>query len=189
MNYYESIYININKIIKDVTNNSIIPPELLFALCCNESGKWLAVKNENIPSRAEPHVLNALKLVQKGEKVNYKGIVMDDLINLSPDKLMELSSSYGMTQIMGWWTLKHIPFSIVDLQDFSLALKATIAILTLSQDKQPMGNELALPYINNLDYESVLRIWNTGKHDGQTYDHDYVKNGFKAIIMWFKYSQ
>lgn len=187
MNYYELIYNNIEHNVKMAALNSIIPSELLFALCCNESGKWLA-KKEIIPSRSEPHVLNALKLVQKGEKQNYKEIVMDDLLEKSPDELVRLSSSYGVTQIMGWWTLKFIPFSIDDLNNPNKALKATIEILSLSQDKQPIGNESALQYINEFDYESVFRIWNTGKHDGKTYHDDYVKNGFKAVIMWLKYN-
>lgn len=187
MNYYEAIYYNVKDIIKEVIKDSFLPPELLFALCCNESGKWLA-RREQVPSRPEPHVLNALKLVQRGEKQNYKGIVMDDLVEMTADQLQELASSHGMTQIMGWWTLKYIPFSIAHLNNPITALRATINILSLSQDKQPIGNESALQYINNFDYESVLRIWNTGKHDGKTYHEDYIKNGFKAIIMWFKYN-
>lgn len=191
MNYYEAIYLNIKYAINTASLNSIIPPELLFALCCNESGKWLA-QNEPVPVRAEPQVLNFLKLVQKGEKKNYKGFIQDDLLILSPDKLFELSCSYGATQIMGWWTLKYyIPqFTVIDIQnDFIKALQATISILSLEEEKQPPGNQSALQYINNMDYESVFKIWNTGKHDGQTYDADYVKNGYKAMLMWLKYNQ
>jgi len=188
MNYYEAIYNNIESVVKKAALDSIIPPELLFALCCNESGLWLA-KNELIPLRFEPHVLNFLRLVKKGEKHDYKGIVMNDLIELSPDKLQEASCSYGITQIMGWWKF-FIPFDIEQIKTDNLkALHITITILTLPQDKQPIGNESALQYINEFDYESVFRIWNTGKHDGKTYDDDYVKNGFKATLMWLKYNQ
>lgn len=187
MNYYEEIYKNIEYQIKMLTLDSFVPPELLFALCCNESGKWLA-KNEPVPVRAEPHVLNALRLVQKGEKQNYKGLIQGDVMECSPDKLFELSCSYGATQIMGWWTFKYIPFTVVDIQNnFAKALQATIHILSMPQDKQPPGNESALQYINDMNYESVFRIWNTGKHDGKTYHEDYVKNGYKAMLMWLKY--
>lgn len=188
MDYYKEIYKNIGQQIKTIILNSFIPPELLFALCCNESGKWLA-QNDPVPVRAEPHVLNALKLVKKGEKQNYKGLTQDDLVECSPDKLFELSCSYGVTQIMGWWTFKYIPFTILDIQNNSdKALQATIHILSMLQDKQPQGNESALQYINSMDYESVFKIWNTGRHDGKTYDEDYVKNGYKAMLMWLKHN-
>lgn len=178
---YKKVYEQYSQMIIDRCKKTIVPPELIYALICLESGGKLPAY------RFEPRVFETLKKVKRGEKAEFKGITTEDLVEYPPDLIQKLSASYGLTQIMGWWTVKNLPFSITGEIKPEVYIDATMYILTLPFEQQPKGNDSPLVYLDSFppNYEACFRIWNTGKSYGETYDKNYVLNGYKAITAWF----
>lgn len=179
---YQRIYKDWGAIINMACENSIIPPALVFGLMCNEAGLWLSKGEWPVPSRFEQHVFDRLKQVQAGTRKDYKGITLPDISHLTDPALKNLATSHGATQIMGWYSVSYLPYKIGDIRgNKETCMRATVLLLKLTKDELPPNQDSAIEYIKDGDYESVFRIWNTGKHDGITYHIDYVANGIKAM--------
>ncbi len=101
----------------------------------------------------------------------WSGITQADIQGASDDALANLATSFGYTQIMGWWsirltTLLGRPVSISDIRDPKQHLGIAVRLLDLTAHR----------YLKTLSYANVLRIWNTGSPTGRTHDPEYVAN-------------
>lgn len=124
---------------------SDVPPSFLVGLVAVESGG-----RENA-SRFEPHVFAKLKQVRDGKLLQYNKIRTAQLKDASDAALKNLASSFGATQIMGYWSLA-LGISLADLRNPEKHLGYAVRLLNL----------VAPQYIERADWPSVLRIWNTG---------------------------
>ncbi len=170
---------------------SSVPPGLLAALVANESGGNANAK------RLEHTVLAQLWEVLLGRKAAYGSIGRVDLVNfvaryepngrsslsdsLPADAFQRvdgLATSWGLTQIMGYQCLDHsAPFQKPEeLQQPLISLKATVWLL--NQFAKGWHLDVAA------DFEELLRCWNTGRPDGQTFDPAYVPNGLARKVAY-----
>lgn len=107
-----------------------------------------------------------------GKKVtNYSGVKRSQIKDASDAALRALATSYGLSQIMGWHMINNLKGAIADLRDPSKHLRYTILLMMI----------VAGVFLRKKDYESCLRIWNTGKPKGKTYDPNYVHNALLVM--------
>jgi Transglycosylase SLT domain len=96
-------------------------------------------------------------------------------------RLQELATSYGLTQIMAWHLVEMAGFAgwgwtVGDLALPQANLRCAVALLTYFAERYNL--DLAT------DAEQLLRCWNTGEPDGQTYDPQYVGNGLARMAAY-----
>lgn len=106
----------------------------------------------------------------------WNGITQADLQFCSDDALVNLATSWGYTQIMGWWTIplsrvSPAPVTVGDLRDPETHLKLAVRLLHL----------VALRQLKTYTWGDVLRIWNSGSPQGKTYDPDYVPHALAVM--------
>lgn len=111
----------------------------------------------------------------------YSGVRRSQIADASDAALRALATSYELTQIMGWHCINNLSnaagrVTIADLRDHSKHLFYTVRLLQIVGGK----------YLENKDYESVLRIWNTGNANGKTHDPDYVENALSVKNAYSK---
>jgi hypothetical protein len=87
------------------------------------------------------------------------------------DHLTDNSSSWGLTQIMGY----HVPFQPQHLCDPEISLTTTIKML---------NGFRGYFKLKPTDWENLFRCWNTGHPGGKTFDPDYVANGLARMQIW-----
>ncbi len=155
------------------------PAAVSPAFLAGKIGVEAGVKNGKInesATRFEAHHYKSLKSLRdngyyisgkrKVKKTSFNGIKRSQIIDASDAALKALSRSYGVSQIMGWHMINNLKGTIADLRDPQKHLVYTIQLMMLTS-----GN-----YLKKKDYEAALRIWNTGKATGETYDPDYCDN-------------
>jgi len=167
-------------------NGKDVPPSLLAALIANESG------GDPNATRFEPAVCLQLTEVLMGKLTAYSphGIKRplgsgDLLARLEPAgaprpplrsalfTLMELATSRGLTQIMGWHALEFgraaLTGSPTDQLNFTVELLGWFA------------ERYQLDYTK--DFEQLFHCWNTGTPTDPpaTYDPNYVANGMARM--------
>jgi hypothetical protein len=125
--------------------------------------------------------LQALRNPLKFWRSEWNGIAQADVKGLSDEALINLSTSFGYTQVMGWWAIvlprrTGVPITVADIRDPQKHLTIAVRLLHLN----------AARYLKVKDYGAVLRIWNTGSAIGKTYDPNYVDN---ALAVKQAYSQ
>lgn len=134
-----------------------VPPELLAGLISVENAalhEWPDPRS----TRFERHVYNALVQVRNGVRLAYNGIRAIDLRNADEAAIRNLATSWGDTQILGLHVIRNLrnkdgsPVKIEQLRDPKLHLGYAAQLL----------EKVAGTYLRTGDYESVLRIWNTG---------------------------
>lgn len=167
--------------------STIVPATFLAALVANETG------GNADATRFEPKVFSELAEVILGKRKAYSPpgiqhpLVHAELLNyVEPagvsdfadclERLSELATSRGLTQIMGWHSVEMgrampgprlLPSYYLQ---FSVELLAYFASrYTLDQSK---------------NFPELLRCWNTGKPDGQTWDRNYVSNGLTRMEIY-----
>lgn len=164
-----------------------VPAKFVAALVANESrGNADAV-------RFEPAVFAALAEVILGKRAAYNppGIAHPlgavDLLNyVEPaavsdftdclGRLAELATSRNLTQIMGWHFVemaKAMPGALL-AADFYLRFTVELVVY--------FANHYSLD--TSKDFPELLRSWNTGKPDGQTFDPAYVPNGINRMDLY-----
>lgn len=168
---------------------SSIPPAFLAALIAGESG------GKNDAKRFEPAVLRALWEVLLGRKANYGSIGRSDLVafvaglpgvpasaptSLPADtyqRLDSLATSWGLTQIMGYHVLERtMDHSVDSLRNPNTGLLIANKLLTVFSVRFQL--DVAK------DFEQLLRCWNTGQPDGETFDPAYVNNALARMAIW-----
>jgi hypothetical protein len=176
--------------IADACSASSVPESFVAALIANESG------GDTDAKRFEKGVLASLWEVLLGRKASYGSIGRADLVAFVADlaappvqspralpadalqRIDRLATSRGLTQVMGYHTLEHAS-SLEDPMDLVLparCLKETLRLLT----------EFAVRFHLDvkLDFEQLLRCWNTGEPDGRTFDPAYVANALNRKTIY-----
>jgi len=160
--YHESIYY--------ATSGTEIPPEYLAALISLESyppGNWNS-------ERFEPKVYERLLKLKK-EGIPFGNIPREKILSLTDEELKKLSTSYGLTQIMGYHCL-DLGCSIEDLKSKDHLLWSIEYI-----------RKHYLKYIKTKQWENCFRIHNTGNPFGKTYNMDYVEKGILRMKYYKKW--
>ena len=171
--------------------NSSVAPAFLAALIANESG------GKKDAERFEPAVFERLKEVLLGAKPHYspagikRAITRQDLLaycdpGLGQERgdfptalqcLHNLSTSWGLTQIMGW--------HLIEFQN-----GVGTAILSTPGGNLKFATRLLAWFAErySLDlatgFGDLFTCWNTGEPTGQTYDPHYVANGLARMELW-----
>lgn len=159
-----------------------ISESFVAALVANESSGNPAA------SRFESGVIGNLAMVLANRKPAFGSITRATLsviltrAGLSTDPLtgvvglmLDLSTSWGPTQIMGYQTI-GMGVSLEDLKTASLKhFTLCGAILQAFVREWHLGAA---------DWESLFRCWNTGRVTGQTTDPDYVAKGLARMAMY-----
>jgi hypothetical protein len=176
---------------------SSVRPEFIAALVAGESGGKVDAK------RFEPAVLHALWEVLLGRKKNFGSILRSDLlvyalpaaipasfsasdgrVALAPlltpalERIDNLSTSWGLTQIMGYQVLERYS-GIASTED--LILPARSLVLTLRLLAQfALQFELGL----STDFSDLFACWNTGSPAGKTADPEYIPRGLARMEIY-----
>lgn len=177
--------------IDSACRGSGFPASLLAALTANETGI------DPTKSRFESNVFVDLAQVLAGKKANFGSIGAEDILHfISPEQpevrddvvlslrdLMNLATSWGPTQIMGYHIFQFPTFkSTVDYLA-NLSSHYVIAVALLTQFKSEF--HLSGDFTDETDDASAyFRCWNTGRPDGQTFDPHYAANGLRRMRIY-----
>jgi hypothetical protein len=175
------IYARLGRQIQQACEGTGVPPAFLAAL----------ISLENAPLRAgagrfEPKVFRALRLVRlglprltkRGLVRDYNGITRQDLTGLTLPQLRLLATSWGYTQVMGWWTIP-LRCRISDLQSPQTHLPIAVRLLELVA-----GARAKTDYLKAGNYEACFRVWNTGSPTGKTHDPRYAPRGLAVLAAY-----
>lgn len=143
----------------------LVPESFLAGLIGVEAGRDRNGKIVETSTRYEPHVYRKLRDVKDGRLNSYSNIRRAQIQDAGEAALKALATSYGVTQIMGWWAL-HLDTTVAEIRDPETHLGYAIKLLEKNAGK----------YIKTGNYAAALRIWNTGKPNGKTHDPSYVAN-------------
>ena len=182
----EKIKATMGKAIADAVAGTSIPPAFLAALAANESSGDPTVK------RFESGVFVELAQVLAGRKANFGSLGPEDIQkNLSTagilgnpfrvitGKLMDLATSWGPTQIMGYQVI-DMALTVADLQNPTNHFHATVMLLKGFAQEWDLDLAMPLPEV----VLSFFRCWNSGKPDGATADPLYVANGVRHMVLY-----
>jgi hypothetical protein len=169
---------------------SSVQPEFLAALIANESGGNPDAK------RFEKGVLDQLWNVLQGREAAFGSIGRNDLlqyisagsvsfpggasnadasISVALQRLDNLATSYGVTQIMGY---EAIPFDIqaTAIIDPAAALHYTTRML--ADFAQRFDLDLTK------DFSELFDCWNSGRPHAPTADPQYIPNGLRRMAAY-----
>lgn len=164
------LYHSLNEEIDEAVEGTEIPPEYLAALISLESHP----AGNRDSRRFEPGIYERLlELKYSGEPFGY--IPRRKVENLNDEKLRELATSYGLTQIMGYHCLE-LGCSIEDLKG-EFHLLWAVAYIRDHYGKQ----------VKQKDWDACFRIHNTGRADGTTARKDYVEKGLRRMEYYRKW--
>lgn len=176
---------------------SSVPPAFVAALIANESGGDLNAK------RFEPAVFANLAAVVLSKKAAYEprgsrralGIadLLDFIVPASPasystaitgavQRLYDLSTSFGLTQIMGWHLIEMgsalTPATLA--ADWRSQLGLTLELLAWFADNYDL--DLQIP--GDSDATTFFHCWNTGDPEAPTFDPNYAANGLARMAAY-----
>lgn len=160
--------------LESVCKDSKVSPQFLAGLISNEAGKDKKGQIKENATRFEPHVFEALKDVRDGARRQYNYITRNELKDASDDAIRALATSYGLTQIMGWHVIRSLKCTVADLRNPEKHLHFAVKLLEITAGK----------YLAAREYESALRIWNTGRPNGKTYHAHYVSNALAVMSVY-----
>jgi hypothetical protein len=125
--------------------------------------------------------LRQLRAPLKFWRRSWNGLTALDMANRSNEELIDFATSWGYTQMMGYWTIalsgvSPAPISIAALRDPEKHLKLAVRLLHL----------VALRQMKTYCWGDVLRIWNTGHPQGKTADPNYVANALAVMQEYRK---
>jgi hypothetical protein len=174
-------------------------PALVAAITANESG------GNASESRFEPAVAAELGRVIAGQVAEYSPrgirgpIGAQDLLAICYPKasppllgmlytpaqsqlaLINLATSWGPTQIMGWHSIE-LDISLSEIVQLHTHYDVVVEMLTwfythyLLADRPDLGSN-GIP-------GALLNCWNTGDPKAQTFDPDYVANGLARMALY-----
>ncbi len=124
-------------------------------------------------TRFEPGIFSKLQRVRDGSLSQFNGITQSDIANASDAALRNLATSFGLTQIMGFHVIATFnnEITIADLRDPDQQLDLGVRFIETE----------AGSHLDNQEFDKVLRIHNTGKPNGVTFDPDYVPNALGVM--------
>ncbi len=168
-------------------DQTIVPAKFLAALIANETG------GNAEAVRFEPAVFSELAEVILGKRKTYSPagiqhpLVRTELLNyVEPagtsdftdclDRLSELATSRGLTQIMGWHFVEMARPMPGPMLTPTAYLQFTVELLAYFASRYSLDQSKNFP--------ELLRSWNTGKPGGQTFDPHYVSNGLTRMEVY-----
>lgn len=124
-------------------------------------------------TRFENGIFSKLKKVRDGQRPSFNGVKTADLAGASDGALRNLSTSFGLTQILGLHVMATFNNTITvnDLRDPTKHL--TFAVQFIEKE----GGA----HLRDGEFEKVLRIHNTGQPNGVTFDSGYVPNATEVM--------
>ncbi len=168
-----------------------IPIEWVFGIVFNECSNM-----DTKAHRFESSVYESIKIVRAGKASTafpgFNSGRIKDYISVTNDleKLKSLATSYGPGQLMGYhyfmkFGLKPENYMNLTMEqgikylcDF-MALEHQRVIYPVFHGKGPDGVIRDYP-----PYEQLLRIWNTGQKNGNTFDPLYVSNATTVATIY-----
>ncbi len=148
-----------------------ISESFLAALIANESGGDADAKRLEKPIFAE-----LIKLSQ-GRIPNWGSITISDIQSLSYDELMDIATSWGLTQVMGYHTL-GTGRPARDLAEPEFNIIKSISILESFARRWKLDSAT--------QPEKLFSVWNTGRPNGKTYDPNYIPRGILRMGIYEK---
>lgn len=154
------------------------PAAFLAALTANESGGDMAAQ------RFEASVFGQLAQVLTKRKPNFGAItpqMLLDRINAEGDhvgafvSIMDLATSYGPTQIMGYQALAG-GFDLAELDQIGAHYRHAVNML----DDFARRFELA----TDAGMALFFHCWNAGSPTGRTFDPKYTSNGLSRMAIY-----
>ena len=150
------------------------PKAFIMALTANETGIWL-VHNDVVPSRFEEtvyaHLLDVLDARTKG----YGSITAQSLDGATLDQLHDYSTSWGLTQIMGYECLAW-KVALTEIQNPATHYNYTLRLLNEFERQYMLDPEK--------DFMEFARCWNAGGPHGKTFDPNYAQNLVDRMEAW-----
>jgi|SRR5882724_1223993 len=167
--------------------STIVPAAFLAALVANETG------GNAQAVRFEPAVFSELAEVILGKRKAYspRGVqhplMRPELLNyIEPpgtsdfadclERLAELATSRGLTQIMGWHSVEMARPTPGPQLTPTFYLHFTVELLAYFASHYTLDQAK--------DFPELFRCWNTGEPDGQTFDPHYVSNGLSRMDVY-----
>ncbi|MFN7949455.1 MAG: hypothetical protein U0Z53_29130 [Blastocatellia bacterium] len=129
-------------------------------------------------TRFEPGVLRHLRLVRDGRQKEYNGLHTPLLSGKTEAELTALSFSYGLFQVMGYYSLLY-GFSLSSLKS-----PADHPIIAVRLIQQWSGRNASFDYLAAGRWDCALRIWNTGQPGGKTFDPNYVRHALTQAWLY-----
>jgi hypothetical protein len=161
------------------------PAAFLAALTANESG------GDIYATRLEPNVLGQLAFVFLGRKPEFGAITQNSLTDyvaeVSPSsnprqqqrallaELVELASSWGPTQIMGYQALAR-KYPVGDLPTLDRHYPHTIDMLDDFAKRFELATDAGMALF--------FHCWNAGSPTGRTFDPQYTSNGLSRMAIY-----
>ena len=153
------------RFIERAVAGTMLPEGLVAALVANEAGL------SDTAQRFEIEDFREIAFVAVGRKAAHDRPTFGAI-----GQLIELASSWGPLQIMGYEALAgHFPLS--ELKDPNRCFVHGVHMLELFRAKW----NLPLP---TTDYAPYFRCWNTGRPDGKTFDPEYAANGALRLSIY-----
>jgi hypothetical protein len=154
--------------ITTVCEGSLVPTAFLAGL--------ISVEESSLNEAAtlfEKKIFEKLKKVRSGQRPDFNGVKTADIAGASDGALRNLSTSFGLTQILGLHVIATFKKTITvnDLRDPAKHL--TFAVQFIEKE----GGT----HLRDREFEKVLRIHNTGKPNGVTTDPGYVPNALEVM--------
>lgn len=187
------------------TRGTVVKSTLCAPMIPQEAGRDRHTGKINpLAVRFEPGVFRNLSAIRdrgyyatrKGRFTSYNGIRQAHVAGISEAALRNLSSSWGITQCMGYYVLNFFkdadgtPVTIAELRSNEKHFHYVIQLLCNTKDATAdiLGFNTALERhkADRLEYyfERILRRWNAGSPIAPTYDPNYVKNGLSYLHLW-----
>lgn len=173
--------------ILEAVDSTPIPAEFVAALIANESG------GKADAERFESGVFARLAEVMLGKRKAYSPVGIQhplgrvELLDyVEPagtsdfadclNRLAELATSRGLTQIMGWHAVEmsRVMPGPQLTPTFYLHFTGELLVYFANHYTLDLGK----------DFEPLLRCWNTGKPDGETFDPNYVPHGLHRMDLY-----
>jgi hypothetical protein len=160
---------------------SSVQPAFLAALVANESAGNPDAK------RFEPGVLAQLFAVLLNRKAFYGSIGRDNIMAFSQSvsatlnmqlivALDQLSTSWGLVQIMGYEAISYHTAGVAALQ--SPVSEMTVANRMLADFAARNSLDLTK------DFPPLFDCWNTGRPHAPTADPNYIPNGLRRMLLY-----
>jgi len=158
------------------------PPAAFFAaLTANETG------GNPLATRQEPAVLAALHAVLMNRKPAYGSIGRADILGYAQQitatlnmqlvvAIDQLSTSYGLVQIMGYEAIPYNLKGALVLQDPASELVVALKMLRDFATRSQL--DLAS------DFSELFDCWNTGRPHAPTFDPAYIPNGLQRMQVY-----
>lgn len=167
-NLAQRIHIRLGPRITVACENSLVPTAFLAGL--------ISVENASLDSNArrfEQGVFIRLQRVRDGRLGQFNGIRQPDIAGTSDAALRNLATSFGLTQILGLHVIATFKnrITVDDLRDPEQHLGFAVEFVQIEAPSQ----------LRNRAFDRVLRIHNTGRPNGITFDPNYVPNALGVM--------